>query len=177
MNKRSFVKHILKTFIGAVMTGIILTVLRSYNQGGMILIITASSVFIIYFFNVIIDRKQKNSLFPEQYFKNIEEKNLPKSVRDYLSTESIVAKVLYYNSNEVNSHLIQKRQYNYIILTSAALRQMNTAETAALIFHEIGHIKGNHAKKSEFIAILEILHMWHLLGYVHVLVLHYPFLY
>ncbi|MDD7272986.1 MAG: M48 family metalloprotease [Prevotella sp.] len=147
MNNRSFVKHILKTFIGAVMMGIILTLLRNYNQEGMILIITASSVFFIFFLNVIIDRKQKNTLIPEQYFKNIEEKKLPKSVRGYLLIESITAKILYYNSNEVNSHLIQKRHYNYIILTSAALQQMNTAETAALIFHEIGHIKGNHAKK------------------------------
>lgn len=88
--------------------------------------------------------------FPEQYFGAIKECSLPEPIKNYLSTENIQVKILYYNNNNVNSHLIQRGYCSYIILTSAVMQQLTKSEMTALIFHEIGHIKGNHLKIKYF---------------------------
>ena len=43
--------------------------------------------------------------------ENMEEDDLPESIRKYLSTANIAMKIMYYNSNEINSHLVQSNHY------------------------------------------------------------------
>lgn len=142
--------YIKKIFMEAILIGALLILSRHDSLKGMVFTASTIIVCLIFILNIIIDKKLQNRHIPEQYFENMEEDDLPESIRKYLSTANIAMKIMYYNSNEINSHLIQRNHCNYIILTSAVLQKLNTYEMAALIFHEIGHIKKSHHKKIRF---------------------------
>ena len=108
----------------------------------IVLFISATIIFIL---NIIIGKKRMNSTFLEDDFCQISEEVLPSTLKKILSTENI--KILYYYSNDVNSHLIQRSYCNYIIFSSAALQQLNFTEICSLFFHEVGHFKSKHFEK------------------------------
>lgn len=146
----SFIIHALKVITAILVAGGLPVLSKYCDLKYAFLLATLVGVFSVLVLNYIICRKRMNSPFPEQYFGNIEECSLPEPIKKYLSTENIPVKILYYNNNDVNSHLIQRGYCSYIILTSAVMGQLTKHEMTALIFHEIGHIKGNHLKYHYF---------------------------
>lgn len=143
-------KQLLRTTAKVSIACIFLIFLKYYNQKAMIFTIFFIGIVLILILNIIIGIKQRKKPFPEQHFCRIAKDALPETFWNYLLMNNIKVRILYYNSNYINSHLIQRAYCNYIIFTSAALEKLNISEVNALIFHEIGHIMGHHSWKNRF---------------------------